>query len=215
MGTQRRAGTARREFTPRAMPALRLAALAILVPVLGLTCAAPPKPTAATRPLAVPRDLPGLPNFARVSEALYRGAQPTREGFQRLREMGVTTVVDLRGKSHRDELEGLGLKYIHIPSSAAHIEEQKVIQFLRIVQDPANQPVFVHCERGADRTGAYVAAYRMVEQDWSAHDARAELGNFHFSPFWQDIPAFLDKLDVGAVGRQAQPATSTAPTTRE
>ena len=175
---------------------------------------APPAKPATTQPLASPRDLPGLPNFAQVSPVLYRGAQPTPEGFDRLKKIGVKTVVDLRGKSHRDELEGAGLKYVHIPSSAAHLEEQKVVQFLRVVQDPANQPVFVHCERGADRTGGYVAAYRMAEQGWTAQDAEAELPRFHFNPFWQDILSFLNRLDPDKVRQELTqpPATREAAT---
>jgi hypothetical protein len=38
----------------------------------------------------------GVPNFHQVSERIYRGAQPTTEGFQELAKMGIKTVVDLR-----------------------------------------------------------------------------------------------------------------------
>lgn len=172
---------------------------------------APPARPATTQPLASPRDLPGLPNFAQVSPVLYRGAQPTPEGFDRLKQMGIRTIVDLRGKSHRDELEVLGLKYVHIPSSAAHIEEEKVVQFLRVVREPGNQPVFVHCDRGADRTDSYVASYRIVEQGWSAQDAEAELPRFRFDPFWRDIISFLDHLDADRLRREVSQPPATRP----
>lgn len=185
----------------------------MIVLIAGLCCAScahsPPAAVATTQALASPRDVPGLPNFAQVSSALYRGAQPDSRGFQKLKEMGVKTIVDLRGQSHRDEVEALGLKYVHIPTDVLHIEDAKVLEFLRVVNDPANQPVFVHCSRGADRTGCYVAAYRMVEEGWSEQDAEAELPRFHFFPLWCDIPAYLRQLDVRqARARLLRPATA-------
>lgn len=186
-------------------------AIALLICALPVSCTGAARPAArpaTTQPLASPSDLPGLANFAIVSPALYRGAQPTDAGFRRLRDMGVKTVIDLRGRSHRDPLEALGLKYVHIPSSAGQVEKQKVIEFLRIVTDPANQPVFVHCRRGADRTGCYVASYRVVEQGWTAHDAEVELDRFHFSHFWHDIPEFLDHMDPQEIRRALASATT-------
>jgi tyrosine-protein phosphatase SIW14 len=183
--------------------------------LFGLLCGScahePPRRPPTTQPLAFPQNLPGLPNFGRVSDALYRGAQPSPEGLQRLKQMGVKTVVDLRGESHRDELEDLGLKYVHIPTNVFQIEDAKVIDFLRVVRDPANQPVFVHCERGADRTGCYVAEYRMVEQGWSEPDAQLELHNFHYNPFFGGIITYLRRLDPEHVRRQLDSAIKAAP----
>ena len=171
--------------------------VAALVLAVGSSCAARrPLAPPTTQPLASPRDLSGVPNFARVSDVLYRGAQPNREGFTLLRAIGVKTVVDLRGEVHQDDLEGLGLKYVHIPSDVFHPRQSQMIEFLRVVNDPANQPVFVHCQRGADRTGCYVGVYRIVEQGWTARDAEAELPRFHFNPFFGDVPAFLRGLDA-------------------
>ena len=178
--------------------------------LLGLLCGScaheAPRKSPTTQPLASPRDLPGLPNFGRVSDVLYRGAQPSPEGFRQLKQMGVKTVVDLRGESHRDELEDVGLKYIHIPTNVFQIEEPKVIEFLRTVQDPANQPVFVHCQHGADRTGCYVAAYRIVEQGWSEPDARLDLYNFRYNPFFGSVTTYLRQLDPEHVRRQLDTA---------
>lgn len=189
---------------------LVMTSLTLTIAIAGCSPAPPARP-ATTQPLASPRDLPGLTNFAEVSPVLYRGAQPMPEGFDRLKQMGVKTIVDLRGKSHRDEVEAGGLKYLHIPSSAAHIEEDKVVQFLRIVREPANQPVFVHCDRGADRTGCYVAAYRIVEQGWIAQDAEAELPRFRFDPFWQDILSYLNHLDPDRLRRVLNQPPATRP----
>jgi tyrosine-protein phosphatase SIW14 len=167
----------------------------------------------STRPLATPSELPGVggtpgvPNFAQVAPGLYRGAQPTAEGFAALKKMGVKTVIDLRSMhSDRDKLKGLGLRYAEIPCFAWHPEDEDVARFLKLVADPANQPIFVHCAQGADRTGYMVAAYRMVEQGWSADDARQEMTGFHFHPLWTEITEYLGKFDAAKMRQRAADA---------
>jgi protein tyrosine phosphatase (PTP) superfamily phosphohydrolase (DUF442 family) len=166
-----------------------------------------PPPAAPEAPLLPRADLPGLPNFARISDALYRGAQPTAEGMRELEKLGVKTVVNLRSfHSDRDELRGTGLRYAHIECKAWHPEEEDVVRFLAILRDPANQPVFVHCQHGADRTGMMVASYRVVEQGWTTEQATEELPRFGFHEVWDGIREFLAKLDPAALERKVEQA---------
>ncbi|MGA9753397.1 MAG: tyrosine-protein phosphatase [Acidobacteriota bacterium] len=147
--------------------------------------------------LAVPRgDLSGLPNFARVSDGLYRGAQPTREGFESLKAMGVRTVINLRDH-HSDAplLADLGIRYVEIPCDAWRINDAPVVLFLKLATDAACQPVFVHCQHGSDRTGVMVAAYRVVVQDWDPALAEAELPNFGFHPVFLNLRRYVAGLD--------------------
>jgi len=151
--------------------------------------------------MAAPRDdLPGLANFARVSNVLYRGAQPTAVGFRTLKSMGVRTIVNLRSAhSDRDALAGLGLRYIEIPSHAWEPRSEVVAMVLAITREPANQPVFVHCQHGADRTGYTVASYRIVEQGWDKGSALRELRGFGFHTIWGAVPTFIERLDAPAM----------------
>lgn len=197
-------GPPRAEASQRASAAAAPSAAAVATSPRSVAAppSAPAPPSgAASAPssaLLEPRnDLPGLPNFARVSPVLYRGAQPTREGFLALREMGVKTVVSLRMlHSDRELLAGTGMRHLRIPAKAWHPEDEDVAMVLRIVREPENQPVFVHCEHGADRTGAVMAVYRMIEQRWSVDDAAAELPRFGYHPIWQQIMTYLRGLDV-------------------
>jgi tyrosine-protein phosphatase SIW14 len=144
-------------------------------------------------------EVPGLPNFYRVSDELYRGAQPTAEGMKQLEKLGVKTVVNLRAMhSDRDEIKGTDLSYVHIGMTAWCISDNHVIRFLRIVTDKSRTPVFVHCEHGSDRTGAMCAVYRVVVQGWSKDEAIEEMtkGGFGFHFFWQNLPRFIRKLNV-------------------
>lgn len=161
-----------------------------------------------TRPLAAPCDrcISGVQNFAKVSPTLWRGAQPTKEGFRNLEAAGVKTVVSLR--EHHDDadlIEGTRLKYLRIPMDAWKPEEAEVVLLLetleRTLKEPERRPVFVHCEQGKDRTGYGIAAYRMVFEGWSADDAIHEMFDFRFHPFWFYNPVFLKNLDVERIRR--------------
>lgn len=150
-----------------------------------------------SRPAAVRNQIEGIENFARVSPDLYRGAQPTREGFVELKELGVRTVISLRGSdADSAKLRGLGIRYVNIPCSAWAMDDREVAEFLKIVADPANRPVFVHCHRGADRTGCAVAAYRIVENGWAVDEAIREMRSFGHFGLYAQLRQYLRKMDI-------------------
>ncbi|MBN1125999.1 MAG: dual specificity protein phosphatase family protein [Sedimentisphaerales bacterium] len=144
-------------------------------------------------------NLPGCPNAYQVSDILYRGAQPSAEGFKQLEKQGIKTVLNLRWMhSDRDELKGTNLDYIHIEMQAWDPEQDQIEEFLKIITDPAKHPVFVHCQHGADRTGAMVAVYRIVVQGWTKEQALKEMteGPFGFHTIWKDLPKCIGNLDI-------------------
>jgi len=150
--------------------------------------------TIGTRPRD---DVQGVPNFAQISPGLFRGAQPTREGFKTLRAMGIKTVVSLRAyHTDRHRVRGTGLKYVHLFCRAWLPRDHQVAAFLKIVADPANQPVFVHCQHGADRTGCMVAAYRITVQGWTRQAAAAELKHFGYHKIFPQIRRYLKRFDL-------------------
>lgn len=153
------------------------------------------------------KDLPGLNNFAKISEILYRGAQPEAPGFAELKKMGVKTVISLRA-NHGDIglMKGLGLQYIRIPINIWNMEDEDVVKFLKVVTDPKNQPVFVHCQHGSDRTGTMVAIYRIYVQGWTLEEAMKELPAFGFHEIWKNLPIYLQKLDLKKIRKQVESA---------
>lgn len=167
-------------------------------------------PEAGQRPAsslttALPLAQTGCPNLYKVSDALYRCAQPEKACFARLEQMGIRTVVDLRMfHSDRKELEGTSLNYIRIPMAPWDPKIKHVRRFLKIVTNPEYQPVLLHCQHGADRTGTLVAAYRMVIEGWSKERAIEEMtqGPFGYHKFWSGLPKFLDKLDIETLGAE-------------
>ncbi|HVE57852.1 MAG TPA: tyrosine-protein phosphatase [Pyrinomonadaceae bacterium] len=132
-----------------------------------------------------------LPNFSEVVKAkLYRGAQPTEEGVKKLAQMGVKTIIDLRGADERAKREetwarSAGLKFINVPlNNWFGPPDEKIAEIEKLINAPENQPVFVHCQRGADRTGTVIAVYRITNEDWTAQRAEEEAKKFGFG-WWQ------------------------------
>jgi len=150
--------------------------------------------------------LAGVGNLHKVSDVLYRGAQPSAKGMRELEKMGIKTVVNLRSfHSDRDEMRGRKMGYEHITMKAWHAEEEELVRFLKIVSDKERQPVFVHCQYGADRTGTMCAAYRIAVQGWTKEEAIEEMtqGDFGFHGVWSNLVEYIRNVDVEKIRKKA------------
>jgi len=151
--------------------------------------------------------IPGIHNGGKINELLYRGAQPKEQGLSELKKLGVSTIVDLRGEDRekvaweRKQAESLGMRFVHIPVSGwSPPTNEQVAQFLSLFLSGPKQKVFVHCRFGDDRTGVFVATYRMAFEKWPAEQALNEMYFFGFNGFWhpamksfiRDFPARLN-----------------------
>ena len=147
-------------------------------------------------------EVPGVENLHKVSDDLYRGAQPSVEGMQQLKELGIKTIVNLRSfHSDRGEIGDTGLSYEHIYMKTWHAENKEVVRFLKIVTDPNRTPAFVHCQRGADRTGTMSAIYRVAVQGWRKDEAIEEMtkGGFGFYSGWKNLIDYIRELDIDGI----------------
>jgi protein tyrosine/serine phosphatase len=121
-----------------------------------------------------------LNNFQEVSDSLCRGAQPSADGFRELARLGVHTVVDLRGAGGRSSKEAelvrsLGMQYVNIPLAGFKAPTlAQVSKVFAVLNDPSSGRVFVHCRRGADRTGTMMALYRIQHDHWTNQQALDE-----------------------------------------
>lgn len=131
-----------------------------------------------------------LPNFYQINERLYRGAQPKHSGIQSLVRLGIKTVINLRDDDERaraeeEEARAAGLTYFNIPfKNLGRPTDEQVAQVLAILNASENQPVFIHCKRGADRTGTIIAIYRIEHDGWTGEQAKAEANSYGMR-FWQ------------------------------
>jgi protein tyrosine/serine phosphatase len=120
--------------------------------------------------------------------------------------MGIKTIIDLRAiHSDKNEIGNTQIGYEHIGTQAWDINEEDIIKFLKIVTDKEKTPAFVHCQRGADRTGFMVAIYRVAVCGWSKESAIDEMthGGYEFSPLWGNLVDNVMKLDVEKIKGKA------------
>ena len=131
-----------------------------------------------------------LPNFHQVNPNLYRGGQPGKGGLQQLRQLGVKAIINLRDDDERAraeaaEAQALGLRYFNIPfASFDRPGDKDVDAVLKLIDSLDNQPVFVHCKRGSDRTGTIIAIYRIEHDGWNSEKAKEEANRYGLG-FWE------------------------------
>jgi protein tyrosine/serine phosphatase len=116
-----------------------------------------------------------------VTPELWRGPQPTATDYDYFQKHGIKTIIDLEWENHEADPR---FQVFNIPCHPWHPEDEDALAFLQAVTNPANQPVFVHCKQGVDRTGMMVAVYRMVVQGWTNDAAYAEMKAMGFHAFW-------------------------------
>ncbi len=140
--------------------------------------------TSAQRAVTQPR----IQNFGKVNDNYYRGSQPNKSHLAALKAVGVKTIVDLRRDYVPEERQWtteLGMNYFNIPlSPGRRATKEQTEYFLRLVNDPANGPVYVHCKGGRHRTGAMTAVYRITHDDWTAERAWEEMKKYDFNSGW-------------------------------
>ena len=126
-----------------------------------------------------------IDNFGRVNSNYYRGAQPNGRDYADLAALGVKTLIDLTSDDAQTNEKGLtehaGMRYFQIPMTTHQPPTPaQLTEFLKLVNDPANQPVYVHCVGGRHRTGVMTAAYRMTQDGWGADQAFKEMKQYKF-----------------------------------
>jgi tyrosine-protein phosphatase SIW14 len=155
-----------------------------------------------------------ISNFGRINENYYRGAQPRGRDFASLAALGVRTVIDLTKDGDRAEqglVQAAGMRFVRIPMTTHQPPSAATIEyFLQLVDDPANQPVYVHCQGGRHRTGVMTAIYRMTVDGWTPARAFAEMKQFRFGADYlhPEFKRFVHEYQPPAVAVPAVPARS-------
>jgi tyrosine-protein phosphatase SIW14 len=132
--------------------------------------------------------IPGIPNAGKVSDSLFRGAQPEMDSLEELKKIGITTIVDLRSEaqhlreSERAKAESLGIHFISIPVKGFDTPtSEQLAEYFTLLRKAPPQKIFVHCQYGKDRTGVFIAAYRIAFEHWTADQAYSEMLDFGFN----------------------------------
>ena len=155
-------------------------------------------------------DVTGVPNFHKVNDHVYRGAQPSDGGFKSLAALGVKTIIDLRGeggRSHEEEaaVKTAGMRYVSVPMrglSAPSADDMAKV--LALLDDPSAGPVFLHCKRGADRTGTVVACYRIKHDRWDNQKALEEARSLGMSRMERAMQHYVLRYETSVAGAASE-----------
>jgi tyrosine-protein phosphatase SIW14 len=163
----------------RVLLSFALTAVIALSPVVGTAA----DETTAANASAL-RSRIGIDNFGKVNDNYFRGAQPDGRDYTDLAALGVKTVIDLQRDGDPSEqtlVEAAGMKFHRIKmTTREEPTKEQLASFLKLVNNPANQPVYVHCAGGRHRTGVMTAIYRMTHDGWNAEQAFKEMKQYKF-----------------------------------
>jgi len=133
-----------------------------------------------------------LPNFHQVTENIYRGGAPTLQGLKHLKDLGIHTIIDLRispklVKVEKERALALGFTWINLPMGSEPPTQKQVDTLLATLAKAADEPVFVHCQHGADRTGCMIGIYRVKVQKWPYAQTYTEMRKYGFKPYYTKL----------------------------
>jgi tyrosine-protein phosphatase SIW14 len=154
-----------------------------------------------------------IPRFQMIVDGLYRGGQPEHVGFEYLKKSGVKTIINLRMENDEEPMvRELGMHYVHIPINNmkpwSKIPQSAIDQYFKVLNDPSNYPIFFHCQRGADRTGAMAGFYRITAQGWEPKKAYSEARDIGMRWFFAGLKQQLHSFKR-LPAKTAAPATVT------
>ncbi|HAS54667.1 MAG: hypothetical protein A2X56_06620 [Nitrospirae bacterium GWC2_57_13] len=175
--------------------------LLILLIVFSVSCATAAELKPRSETWAQPVSSKAVDNFFQLDEKVYRSAQPDREGFLALRDLGIRNVLNLRDYHSDDKkARGYGFSLYRVKMEAGDIETRDVIRALRIIKESPG-PIVIHCWHGSDRTGLISAMYRIVFHGWSKEDAINELmnGGYGYHSLYKNIPEFIRKANIDEI----------------
>ncbi len=153
----------------------------------------------------------GIGNFGKVSDHLYRGAEPDVIAIKNLQNLGVKTIIDLRTphevwKAEPVKAADAGISYTNVPFNGLGRPSDEQVDHVLALIESSPGPVFVHCEYGCDRTGTIIACYRIHHDHWPLSTARAEAEAYGLSPLERGMRNYLAAFTASDAKKGDTPA---------
>jgi protein tyrosine phosphatase (PTP) superfamily phosphohydrolase (DUF442 family) len=175
-------------------PAVRLSAPELSVPTPKQSTEPPLATPLPVQPVPItpekreaPADSPiDIPQFKIVRANVATGQQPFPDGVTWLKNHGYRAVLNLRSAGTDDSaarrlFEKNGLRYLAIDVDVRTLSKETVDYFNRVVQDAANQPLFVYDADGSRTGGLWYLHFRLIE-GWSNEKSLTEAARLGFRP---------------------------------
>ena len=150
------------------------------------------------KPKPKPTGPAGISNYHTTAPGITRGGAPSTAGLRALKGLGVHTIIDLRispkqVKAEKAQAQALGFTWVNLPMGSEPPTQKQVDTFLAVLARAPGEPVFVHCQHGADRTGCMIGIYRVQVQGWRYADAYAEMRQYGFKPYYTKLADAVKK----------------------
>ncbi|MHC4441671.1 MAG: dual specificity protein phosphatase family protein [Planctomycetota bacterium] len=144
-------------------------------------------------------------NFHVIEEGrAYRSAQPTSEALRwTIENYGIRTVVNLRGENQgevwydaeAEVCQAMGVTLINHAMSDSRLPSAELLGVIINTLQTAEYPILMHCQSGANRTGAISAIYRMLIMGHERDEAMQELSPAYFH-FRADAPCMDTLVEI-------------------
>lgn len=140
-------------------------------------------------------------NFYQISEQVFRSEQPQPELIAELKTHQIDVVLNLRSRNPDLKiLPNTDFQLIHVPIYTWAMSREDLLLVMQHIQQAKtlNKKVLIHCYHGSDRTGATIAMYRIIFEDWSIEDALNEMkhGGYGFHPIWIHIETLFSPENI-------------------
>ena len=157
--------------------------------------------------VAADRGLPaqhGILNFGKISDGLFRGAQPDATAIRNLETLGIKTILDLRmpkavWKREETEARAHSILYTNFPMHGLGRPTEEQVRKVLSLMETFPGPVFVHCQHGCDRTGTIIACYRIEHDHWTHEAAFQEARRYGISWFERGMKSFVMEFGKASV----------------
>ena len=121
-------------------------------------------------------------NTHKVSPRMYRSSQPAPFQIKRLADMGIKTIINLRGKRdcgsyllQKEACARHGIAMIDFPVSSRDAPRKTDLRNLKEIFDRIEYPALMHCKSGADRAGIAAALYLALAENRPIEEAAEQL----------------------------------------
>jgi len=131
-----------------------------------------------------------IPRLCEVDTNLFRGGQPTQEGYRQLQAEGIKKIISFRHEKKyisqdREQVEALGMEYVSLPWMIGLPYKKEIFTlFFKEIQTKQDAPIFFHCKRGSERTGVMTGAYLIKEKGYTWEEAYEEIKQFSIKPIF-------------------------------
>ncbi|MCU4503955.1 dual specificity protein phosphatase family protein [Acinetobacter sp. WU_MDCI_Abxe161] len=152
-------------------------------------------------------------NFYQISNDVFRSEQPNAAMISELKKNQIETIINLRAKD-ADTLvfKNENFNLVHIPINTWAINRQDLLEVMQQIKRAKqnNQRVLLHCYHGSDRTGASVAMYRIIFENWAIDDAVKEMkhGGYGYHIIWKNIDRLFTPENVRWIQQQLSNSSS-------